>query len=103
MASVTILRKWGDNSWLVETNVRYQNSRPPHVEVGKNLRIQMGQVYGLNNLHIINGKALAWNVVGLVNIKHRQFPAHFTVYYGDDAAEKLDYFNAIVSTLHVHS
>lgn len=91
--TVTFVEPWGPRSWKVSHNLSqglYRNDRRPHVEVGEsNMRNQIysaGKTYSLINPHIINRKAIAFDVEGVLNGTKQ---AHFTVYFGTDARQYL--------------
>ena len=85
--SVTFTEKWGAKSWKVSYDGPYENNREPHVEVGAaNMdNYRAGDTFALANKHL-HGKAVMYDVVGCQNGRHT---AHFTVYFGDDAASKM--------------
>lgn len=88
---VVFKERWGPKSWLVDFDGPYENTRPPHVEV-QGFVPTPGSAHALSNLHVINRKALAWDVAGVTNNGR---PAHFTVYYGADAADRLPQFQSV--------
>ena len=85
--TVTFTAPWGRRSWRVEYDGPYENDRLPHVEVGtENMDAHVpGEVHTLSRLHV-RGKAVMWDVDGCLNRKHK---AHFTVYFGPDAASRV--------------
>lgn len=85
---ITFKEPWGARSWLVDYDGPYANTRPPHVEV-IGYTPTPGSVHALTNLHVINKKAMAWDVEGVTN---HGMPAHFTVYYGGDALAEMERF-----------
>ena len=87
--------RWGDKSWFVHTNVKFNESRgrPPHVELraGRDAPQPGGIIgarYALTNLRRYrrNGAitpAVVWDVVGLCVAGARPPRlAHLTVHYG---------------------
>jgi hypothetical protein len=88
--TVTFTEPWGQKSWKVSYDGPYENTRDKHVEVGEeNMKLhKKGDTYTLSNLHV-HGDAVMWDVSGC---KNGQFIAHFTVYYGKNAAVKVEQF-----------
>jgi hypothetical protein len=88
--SITFTEKWGNESWKVSYSGPYENSREKHVEVGSgNMdNYNAGDSFSLSKLHV-HGNAVMWNVNGCKNGRHT---AHFTVYYGSDAAKRINSF-----------
>lgn len=90
---ITFLEPWGKRSWKVTFDGPYENDRFPHVEVGEeNMNKHVaGEKHALSNLHA-SGKALMWDVADCVNSLSRDKRAHFTVYFGADARQKISAF-----------
>jgi hypothetical protein len=86
--TIKFTEKWGNKSWKVEYKGKYDNDRPPHVEVDENYKDLGGKVFKISNIKA-TGKAIMWTVEG---IKNKNKDAHFTVYFGENAKEKLDSF-----------
>ena len=92
--TITFIKPWGRNSWLVKFESRlYDNDRPPHVELRSQEELEAntrysiyhtmirGSEYKLKELHR-KGDAIAWNVEGLM-IENGKKLAHFTVHKGN--------------------
>lgn len=89
--SVTFVQPWGKRSWLVQHELNgapFLNDRQPHVELGQgNMdKVKAGDTFALTNPHVVSGRAVVFDLVGL---NKGTEPAHFTVYFGQDAATKL--------------
>jgi hypothetical protein len=80
---IKFLEPWGKNSWLVEYDGPYKNSRKPHVEIGQGYMdtVKRGQVATISDLHK-EGRGIAWTVDGVE--AWGKSPAHFTVAFGKD-------------------
>ena len=70
---------------LVNYTGPYLNDRPPHVQVGQDPDVFVGQVACLANCRAATSKAIEWDVLGVWN-NALDAPAHMTAYYGPDAA-----------------
>ena len=91
--TITFTKPWGRKSWLVNFEGKYENDRPPHVELVSQKELDdgvrdsiyhtmvSGTQFGLKDLHR-NGNTIAWRVEGLMRENGRT-PAHFTVHYGN--------------------
>lgn len=119
---ITFLEPWGRHSWKVQYDGPYDNDRPPHVELGEsNMNcVKAGDTFTLSNLHCsgnVAKGAVMWDV-GVANessryavlrtdpadvasdvktVQNLRNPArpqkaHFTVYFGADAYDKLPHF-----------
>ena len=92
--NVTFLEPWtGGDAWLLNYTGPYENDRPPHSQVGipPPEHVVPGLFACLTNLHVVGKSALEWDVVGVHNNRLNE-QAHFTCYYGPQAADKLDEF-----------
>lgn len=100
--TVTFLEPWGRQSWRVQYDGPYENNRQPHVELGEAgmASVKAGDTFQLTNLHCngnANKGAVMWNLkdaqfqTNLMNLRNPAKPskAHFTVYFGPNAYEKL--------------
>jgi len=94
MPSIVFTEPWGRRSWkvnFVDATTKYENDRPPHVEVGEeNMHLHTsGETHELTNLHLV-GRSIMWNVEGVSNSNNQNngCSAHFTVYFGDDAKRR---------------
>ena len=92
--NVTFTGPWtGGDAWLVNYTGPYENTRPPHVQVGRDPDVKAGQFACLTNLRAATKSAIEWDVVGVVNkAGGKDAVAHFTVYYGPDAKDHVDEF-----------
>lgn len=89
---ITFTKPWGMKSWLVDYTGTYNNSRPPHVELRRDVNsvgtlydtMLPGSTYSLSNLRKI-GKAVMWDVDGLTLDDGEN--AHFTVHFGNRRVE----------------
>ena len=73
------------------------NDRPPHVQVGTEKDVYVGQFACLDNCRRATSKAIEWDVPSVYN-KRLKDVAHFTVFYGNDAARRMDEFCAVPLT-----
>ena len=90
--NVTFIGPWpGGDAWLVNYTGPYSNDRPPHVQVGTDPDVTVGQFACLSNLRAATKSAIEWDVEGVWNNRLNE-RAHFTCYYGPDAASKVDEF-----------
>ena len=91
--NVTFFGPWsGGDAWLVNYTGPYENDRPPHVQVGKKPDVKAGQFTCLGDIRATTSKAIEWTTVEGVWNNALNEPAHFTVYYGPNAASKVDEF-----------
>ena len=92
--NVTFFGPWpGGDAWLVNYTGPFSNDRPPHVQLGAHPDVREGQVACLSACRAATSKAIEWDVDGVWNAALNE-TAHFTVYYGSDAAKKLDTYCA---------
>lgn len=91
--TITFLEPWGKRSWKVAYDGPYENNRIPHVEVGNDNMDKhvAGEKHVLVNLHV-SGKALMFDIPDCANSLSRDKSAHFTVYFGSDARQKMTQF-----------
>jgi len=90
---IRMKQRWGANSWLVDYSGPYQNSRPPHVEIGPLDTVEPGETFPLEQLRAQGDQAVMWTVRGLQN-QLTGGPAHFTVHYGPGASTHWTLFRA---------
>ena len=96
--NVTFLGPWtGGDAWLVNYTGPYKNDRPPHVQVGQDPDVFVGQLACLANCRAATSKAIEWDVVGVWN-NALDAPAHMTAYYGPDAAGEVGTYCAVSSS-----
>ena len=87
--TIVFVQKWGVKSWLVDFNGKYDQVRPPHVELRQNEseentmydKIVPYSIFRVVNLHK-KGKAIMWDVdMADFNETPEEIP-HLTVHYG---------------------
>ena len=87
--TIVFVQKWGVKSWLVDFNDKYDQDRPPHVELRQNEseentmydKIVPYSIFRVVNLHR-KGKAIMWDVdMADFNETPEEIP-HLTVHYG---------------------
>ena len=96
--NVTFLEPWtGGDAWLVSYSGPYENDRPAHVQVGAAPEVAAGQFACLTNCNAATAKAIEWDVPSVYNKRLRDI-AHFTVYFGPKAADRLTEFCTVPLT-----
>ncbi len=97
--NVTFVGPWpGGDAWLVNYSGPFSNDRPPHVQLGADPDVRVGQVACLSACRATTSKAIEWEVDGVWNAALNE-TAHLTVYYGSDAAKKVDTYCAPAAAL----
>ena len=94
--TVKFIRKWGLKSRLVDFNGKYDQVRPPHVELRQNKseentfddKMVPYSVYRVCNLHK-KGKAIMWDVD--IADFNRTPEMHLTVHFGPRSITEIDF------------